>query len=67
MIIDLSFTGETPMAGKSKKGEQTSKPIAKIASKALKEPKSVTPTEIKKMAGSVLTQTPDKPKSTKKK
>lgn len=49
------------------KDEKTSKAIASIASKALKDPKSVTPAEIKKLAASALTQTADKPKAPAKK
>lgn len=45
-----------------KKNEQTSKPIAKIASKALKTPEKVTKKEIQKLGGSALTQAPDKKK-----
>ena len=44
------------------KNEKTSKPIAKIASKGLKDPKSLTPKQIQKVSGSVLTQSPDKKK-----
>jgi len=42
--------------------EKTSKPIAKIASKALKTPEKVTKKEIQKLGGSALTQTADKKK-----
>jgi hypothetical protein len=42
------------------KNEKTGSKVASIASKALKNPSSVTKTEIKSMAGSVLTQSPDK-------
>jgi len=41
------------------KNEKTSKRVGSIASKALKNPKSVTPKEIRRIAGSVLTQRPD--------
>lgn len=44
------------------KNEKTSKAVSSIASKALKNPGSLTNTEIKTIAASVLTQTPDKPK-----
>ncbi len=48
--------------------EKTSAAVAKIASKALKSPSSLTPTEIKKLAASALTQAADKPtKPVKKK
>ena len=40
--------------------ESTSAEIAKIASRALKDPKSVTPEEIKKLAATALTQTKNK-------
>lgn len=46
------------------KNEKTSKAVAKIASKGLKNPGILTNTEIKKIAASVLTQAPDKPKKT---
>ncbi len=42
--------------------EKTSKEIASIAAKALKDPKSLTPAEIRSLAGSALTQAPDKKK-----
>jgi len=41
--------------------EKTSAAVAKIASKALKSPGSLTATEIKKLAASALTQAADKP------
>lgn len=44
------------------KSEKTSPAVATIASKGLRKPKSLTPTEIKKISGSVLTQAPDKKK-----
>ncbi|MEJ1384874.1 MAG: hypothetical protein RPV21_10945 [Candidatus Sedimenticola sp. (ex Thyasira tokunagai)] len=44
------------------KNEKTSKSVASIASKGLRKPGSLTQAEIRKIAGSVLTQTPDKPK-----
>lgn len=47
------------------KNEKTSKSIASIASQGLKNPKSLTPTEIKKISGSALTQAPDKGKKKK--
>ena len=49
------------------KDEKTSKAIASIASKALKDPKSITTAEIKKLAATALTQAADKPKTTAKK
>lgn len=49
------------MAKKAKSSsESTSTQIAKIASKGLKDPGSLTKTEIRKLAGSALTQAPDK-------
>jgi hypothetical protein len=42
------------------KNEKTSKDLGKLASEALKDPKA-SPRE-KSLAGSVLTQMPDKPK-----
>jgi len=44
------------------KNEKSSSDVAKIASKGLKDPKSLTPKEIKSLSGSVLTQRPDRPK-----
>lgn len=41
--------------------EKTSAAVAKIASKAMKDPASVTKAEIKKLAASALTQAADKP------
>lgn len=49
------------------KNEKTSKAIATLASKALKNPGSITKAEIKKIAASVLTQAPDKKKSVRPK
>jgi hypothetical protein len=42
--------------------EKTSAAVAKIAAKALRAPASLTPTDIKKLAASALTQVADKPK-----
>ncbi len=42
--------------------EKSSPKTAKIASKALRDPGSLTKTEIKSLGGAVLTQAPDKPK-----
>ena len=47
--------------------EKTSAAVAKIASKALKSPGSLTATEIKKLAASALTQASDKPAKPAKK
>ena len=44
------------------KNETTSKPIGKIASKGLKAPSTLTSKEVRRLAGSVLTQRPDKKK-----
>lgn len=41
--------------------EKTSAAVAKIASKGLKDPKSLTTAEIKKLAASALTQAADVP------
>ncbi|MFA5898452.1 MAG: hypothetical protein WC829_05005 [Hyphomicrobium sp.] len=41
--------------------EKTSAAVAKIASKGLKDPKSLTNAEIKKLAASALTQAADVP------
>jgi carnitine O-acetyltransferase len=48
------------------KDEKTGKDVASIASKGLRDPGSLTKTEIKKISASVLTQAPDKPKPSKK-
>ena len=45
--------------------EKTSKEVASLASKALKAPSKLTTAEIKKLAASVRTQAPDKPKKKK--
>lgn len=39
--------------------EKTSARVAQLASKAMQNPKSVTPDEIQTLAASVLTQSPD--------
>ncbi|NQV22181.1 MAG: hypothetical protein HQ511_12275 [Rhodospirillales bacterium] len=44
------------------KNEKTSAEIASLAAKALKDPSSLTKKQVQKLAGSVLTQAPDKPK-----
>lgn len=46
--------------------EKTSAAVAKIASKGLKNPASLTSAEIKKLAASALTQTADAPAKKKK-
>ncbi|MBX9773656.1 MAG: hypothetical protein K2Y71_04505 [Xanthobacteraceae bacterium] len=42
--------------------ERTSKTVASIAARGLKRPGSLTNAEIRKIAGTALTQTPNKPK-----
>ncbi|WP_290818258.1 hypothetical protein [Ferrovibrio sp.] len=42
------------------RNEKTGKDMASIASRAIKDPKSVTLTEIQSMGASLLTQAPDK-------
>lgn len=42
--------------------EKTSKQVASLASKALQKPSAITTKQIKTLAGSVLTQAPNKPK-----
>jgi hypothetical protein len=49
---------ETDMARNETSGSR----VGHIASQALRNPKSVTPKQIKSLAGSVLTQRPDKRK-----
>ena len=46
-------------AKKSGNNEQTSSRVASIASKALHNPKGVTPSQVKTIAASVLTQAPN--------
>jgi hypothetical protein len=48
------------------KNEKTSPAIAKIASKGLKAPSTLTTAEVKKLTGSVLTQAADKKTGKKK-
>ena len=48
------------------RNEKTSDKVAKIASKGLKNPASLTKKEIRSIAGSVLTQSPDQRKPRKK-
>lgn len=48
--------------GKKAGGEKTSTSISKIASKGLKAPSTLTTKEIKRLAGSALTQAPSKKK-----
>jgi len=48
------------------KNEKTSMAVAAIAARALKNPEKATKTEIKKLAGSALTQAPDKKGGKKK-
>lgn len=45
---------------KASRNEKTSKPVASIASKLLRDPK--TPANVKKVAASALTQAPNKKK-----
>ncbi|MCW5959813.1 MAG: hypothetical protein KIS76_06585 [Pyrinomonadaceae bacterium] len=52
------------MAKKPSNRETTSPRIAKIASKLLSNPK--TPAKVKSVAGSALTQAPNKPKGKKR-
>ena len=47
------------------KNEKTSKDIASIAARGLKDPKSLSKKEIQKISAAVLTQAPDKPKAPK--
>lgn len=44
------------------KNEKTSKSVASVASKLLKNPSSATPKQIQKVAASVLTQAPNRKK-----
>lgn len=48
------------------KNENTSKDVASLASKLLKDPSKATQNDIKRLAGSVLTQAPDKSKGKSK-
>jgi len=49
------------------KNEKTSKGVASIASKGLKDPGSLTKPQIRTLAATALTQAPDKPKPRGKK
>jgi carnitine O-acetyltransferase len=49
------------------KNEKTSKRIASLGGRALRDPGSLTLAEIRELGGSVLTQAPDKPKPKKRK
>lgn len=44
------------------RNEKTSPRVSTIASKAMRDPASLTPDEIKALGASLLTQTPDVPK-----
>lgn len=44
------------------KNEKSGSKVGKIASQALRDPKSLTPSQIKSLGGSVLTQRPDNKK-----
>lgn len=44
------------------KNEKTSGRVGTIASQALRDPRSITPKEVKTIAASVLTQRPDRRK-----
>jgi hypothetical protein len=55
VIVSPSNLGVSPVA----ENEKTSARVAQIASKALQNPKSVTPDEIQTLAASLLTQSPD--------
>lgn len=46
--------------------EQTSKAVASIAARGLRDPGSLSKAEIQKVAAAALTQAPDKPKPRKK-
>jgi carnitine O-acetyltransferase len=48
------------------KSERSGDATGKIASRALRDPGSLTEAEIKTLAASVLTQRPDKPKTASK-
>ena len=60
-ITHASTDGTHTMAS----NEKTSAAVAKIASKGLMNPASLTSAEIKKLAASALTQAADKPKKKK--
>ncbi len=46
----------------TKRNEQTSKAIARIASQGLRKPSSLTNAQIKRLSGSALTQAPNRKK-----
>lgn len=57
----FSLFGSTPeVDAEVEKHEYSSAKVAKIATRAMKDPKSLTEAEIKSLAASVLTQRPDK-------
>lgn len=49
------------------KNEKTGKSLGSIASKAMRDPSSVTKTEIRRLGASALTQRPDRSNGGKKK
>lgn len=56
--VGLPSHSEVNMARNEKSGGR----VGRIASQALRNPSSVTPKQVKSLAGSVLTQRPDKRK-----
>ena len=61
-ILPAIGRGEDTMTKNERSGDAT----GKIASRALRDPGSLTEAEIKTLAASVLTQRPDKPKTASK-
>ena len=66
LLFDAWFPNSDQRIETMARDEKTSKAVASIASKAMRDPKSVTAAEIKKLAASALTQTADKPTAAKK-
>lgn len=60
MIEWMSGLFSTTPPAEEEKHEFSSAKVAKLAAKAMKDPKSLTEAEIKSLAASVLTQRPDK-------
>jgi hypothetical protein len=62
IMADLLAAAMTGKILRMAKNEKTGAEVARIASKGLRDPGSLTKTEIRKISASVLTQAPDKPK-----
>ena len=56
------MAGTKKSGGKSPRNERSGDDASSIAGRGLRDPASLTTREIKILSGSVLTQSPDKPK-----